>query len=54
MEAGESDYASFFGVLKDIGYRGGISVHARTSSFSTDAPRAISFLRAHAKQLASR
>ena len=45
MEAGESDYASFFAVLKDIGYRGGMSVHARTSAFRADAPRAIAFLR---------
>jgi D-psicose/D-tagatose/L-ribulose 3-epimerase len=51
LDAGESDYASFFGVLKDIGYRGGMSVHARTSAFTTDAPRAITFLRGQASRL---
>jgi D-psicose/D-tagatose/L-ribulose 3-epimerase len=54
MDAGESEYASFFGVLKEIGYKGRMSVHARTNAFSTDAPRAITFLRTNARQLASR
>jgi D-psicose/D-tagatose/L-ribulose 3-epimerase len=54
MDAAESDYASFFRVLKQIGYRGGLSVHASTSSFATDAPRAIRFLRTEARGLAGR
>jgi sugar phosphate isomerase/epimerase len=52
MDDQESNYASFFQVLKDIGYRGGLSVHASTSSFATDAPCAIAFLRTHARRLA--
>ena len=52
MDEGESDYASFFSVLKQIGYRGGLSVHASTSSFATDAPRAIASLRSHGRRLA--
>ena len=51
MDAAESDYASFFKVLKEIGYRGRFSVHARTSAFTTDAPRAITFLRTQARRL---
>lgn len=54
MDPGESDYASFFDVLKEIGYKGRMSVHARTNAFSTDAPRAITFLRTQAQRLASR
>jgi D-psicose/D-tagatose/L-ribulose 3-epimerase len=54
MDDGESDYASFFGVLKRLNYRGGLSVHATTSAFAADAPRAIAFLRGHARQLATR
>jgi D-psicose/D-tagatose/L-ribulose 3-epimerase len=54
MDPGESDYASFFRVLKEIGYRGRMSVHARTSAFGTDAPRAIAFLRSQAQALAAR
>jgi len=54
MDAAESDYASFFGVLKEIGYKGRFSVHARTDAFTTDAPRAITFLRGQAHRLASR
>ena len=52
MDEKESDYASFFAVLKQIGYRGGLSVHASTDSFSTHAPRAIAFLRRRAHELA--
>jgi sugar phosphate isomerase/epimerase len=52
MDPQESDYASFFRVLKAIGYRGGLSVHADTSAFATDAPRAITFLRTQARELA--
>jgi D-psicose/D-tagatose/L-ribulose 3-epimerase len=51
MDPAESDYAAFFNVLKEIGYRGRFSVHARTSSFAADAPRAITFLRTEAKRL---
>ena len=51
MDAAESDYASFFKVLKEIGYRGRFSVHARTSAFADDAPRAITFLRTQARRL---
>jgi D-psicose/D-tagatose/L-ribulose 3-epimerase len=52
MDPQESDYASFFRVLKEIGYRGGLSVHAGTAAFLTDAPRAIVFLRTQARELA--
>ena len=51
MDERESDYASFFAVLKRMGYRGGLSVHATTSAFASDAPRAISFLRRAASDL---
>ena len=34
MNPQESDYASFFCLLKAIGYRGGLSVHAGTSAFA--------------------
>jgi len=47
----DSDYAAFFKVLKEIGYRGGISIHGGTQAFSNDAPRSITFLRGKAKQL---
>jgi sugar phosphate isomerase/epimerase len=53
MSDTDSDYAPFFRVLKDIGYRGGISVHGGTQAFSNDAPRAITFLRGKAKELAT-
>lgn len=53
MSDGESDYAAFFAALKQIGYRGGLSVHGGTQAFSNDAPRAITFLRGKAKQLAA-
>ena len=52
MDEKESDYAPFFAVLKQIGYRGGLSVHAGTTSFETDAPRALAFLRRRAHELA--
>ena len=51
MDERESDYASFFAVLKRMGYRGGLSVHATTSAFASDAPRAIGFLRRAASDL---
>jgi sugar phosphate isomerase/epimerase len=52
MDERESDYESFFKTLKLIGYRGGLSVHASTSSFDSDAQRAITFLRRRAQWLA--
>jgi sugar phosphate isomerase/epimerase len=52
MDEKESDYASFFSVLKRIGYRGGLSVHAGTNAFAEEAPRAIAFLRRCALELA--
>jgi sugar phosphate isomerase/epimerase len=45
MAPGEADYASFFQALAKIGYRGGLSIHAKTQSYAADAPRAITFLR---------
>jgi D-psicose/D-tagatose/L-ribulose 3-epimerase len=54
MSDDQSDYATFFRVLKRIGYRGGISVHGGTASFATDAPRAITFLRQKARELAGK
>ena len=54
MDERESDYASFFATLKAMGYRGGLSVHAGTSSFDADAPRAIAFLRRRGQELATR
>jgi D-psicose/D-tagatose/L-ribulose 3-epimerase len=53
MDPAESDYAPFFAVLKQIGYCGGISVHAGTKDFASEAPRAIAFLRAEARKLVS-
>lgn len=51
----ESDYASFFKVLREIGYRGGISVHGGPLSPETwaeDTAKTITFLRTKAAQLA--
>lgn len=45
MNAQEADYPAFFAALKKIGYRGGVSVHARTDNFFADAPPAMAFLR---------
>ncbi len=53
MDESESDYAGFFRILEQIGYRGGLSVHAGTKSFATEAPRAIAFLRKMAGDLAA-
>jgi sugar phosphate isomerase/epimerase len=47
----ESDYAAFFNVLKEIGYRGGIGIHAGTNAFADEAPRSIAFLRRAASTL---
>jgi D-psicose/D-tagatose/L-ribulose 3-epimerase len=43
--AEESDYATLFRYLRRIGYRGGISVEARSTDFAADGPRAIALLR---------
>ena len=51
MDDTESDYPSFFRLLKEIGYRGGVSVHAGTQNFAADAPRAITFLRTKVREL---
>jgi sugar phosphate isomerase/epimerase len=52
MADDESDYAAFFRVLKQIGYRGGLSVHGGPkTSFTNDAPRTITFLRGKAAEL---
>ena len=53
MSAGEAGYAAFFAALQAIGYRGGISIHAKTDDFAGDAPRAIAFLRGQALTLGS-
>jgi sugar phosphate isomerase/epimerase len=50
----ESDYGAFFGVLKRIGYKGGLSVHGGSQDIPNDAPRAIAFLRRKAQQLQAR
>jgi sugar phosphate isomerase/epimerase len=50
LSADQADYAGFFRALRQIGYRGGISVHARTDLFAADAPRGIAFLRQIAAQ----
>ena len=54
MTDDESDYRAFFRVLKQIHYRGGLSVHGSTSDFDADAPRAIAFLRSKARALTGR
>ena len=45
LAAAQADYAAFFSVLKQMHYRGGVSVHARTDNFFADAPQALRFLR---------
>ena len=53
MDDSESDYAEFFGILKQIGYRGGLSVHGGPlTTIPHDAPLAIAFLRRHAAEIA--
>jgi len=47
-------YAEFFAMLKRIGYRGGLSVHARSDNVPGDAPRAQRFLRKQAESLAGK
>jgi D-psicose/D-tagatose/L-ribulose 3-epimerase len=44
-DAAEYDYAGFFENLRKIGYRGRISIEARTSDLAADGPKAIAFLR---------
>jgi sugar phosphate isomerase/epimerase len=51
FDAAESDYATFFTVLKSIGYRGGLSVHAGSPDPRAEAPKAIAFLREQALSL---
>jgi D-psicose/D-tagatose/L-ribulose 3-epimerase len=51
FDAAESDYAEFFAVLKSIGYRGGLSVHAGSPDPLGQAPKAIAFLRQQARVL---
>jgi D-psicose/D-tagatose/L-ribulose 3-epimerase len=53
MNDTDCDYAAFFAVLREINYRGGLSVHATTKDFAADAPRAIAFLRAKALELSA-
>jgi D-psicose/D-tagatose/L-ribulose 3-epimerase len=50
LDASESDYASFFGHLKQIGYRGGIGIEARKGDPATDGARSVAFLRTMAAQ----
>ena len=50
LDASESDYASFFRHLKQIGYRGGIGIEARKGDPATDGPRSVAFLRTLAAQ----
>jgi sugar phosphate isomerase/epimerase len=52
MKADEADYAKLWKVLREIRYRGGMSIHARTDNFHADAPRAIALLRQAAAGLA--
>lgn len=42
----EFDYAGFFDSLRRIGYRGRMSVEARSADFAVEAPRTIAFLKA--------
>jgi sugar phosphate isomerase/epimerase len=51
LDAKESDYASFFTVLKTIGYRGGLGVETRTGTLTAEGPRSVAFLRTMAAGL---
>ena len=42
----EYDYAPFFKALNQVGYRGLISIEAKTDNLAKDGPQAIAFLRA--------
>ncbi len=46
MSAGEYDYSGFFANLRKMGFRGGISVEAKTRNFAQEGPKALAFLRA--------
>jgi D-psicose/D-tagatose/L-ribulose 3-epimerase len=41
----EYDYSGFFANMKKMGFKGGISVEAKTGNFDEQAPKAIAFLR---------
>jgi D-psicose/D-tagatose/L-ribulose 3-epimerase len=41
----EYDYSGFFANLRQINYRGGISVEGRTKDFEREGPKALAFLR---------
>jgi D-psicose/D-tagatose/L-ribulose 3-epimerase len=45
LAATESDYATFFRHLKQVGYRGGIGIEARKGDPATDGARSVAFLR---------
>jgi D-psicose/D-tagatose/L-ribulose 3-epimerase len=52
--AGEADYAGFFARLKQIGYRGGIGIEARTGTVAADGPTSVALLRTLAGELIRR
>lgn len=45
LRSEEYDYARFFASLRQIGYRGRMSIEGRAGDFAAEAPRAIAFLR---------
>ena len=45
QELSEYDYSKFFQRLREIGYKGGISVEAKAENYETMAPKAISLIR---------
>jgi sugar phosphate isomerase/epimerase len=45
LAPGESDYASFFDVLRRIGYQGAFGVETRTGTLPVEGPRSVAFLR---------
>jgi sugar phosphate isomerase/epimerase/lysophospholipase L1-like esterase len=45
LQPDESEYAPFFAALKQVGYKGRISVEASTKDFPKEAPQAIALLR---------
>ncbi len=46
LDAAESDYATFFRNLRQIGYRGGVGIEARSGTLAQDGPRSATLLRA--------
>jgi sugar phosphate isomerase/epimerase len=46
LRAGEFDYAPFFRALNKIGYRGAISIEAKTEHLAEEGPQAVAFIRA--------